>query len=118
MDPARQAAVAAAPRGHGRVADVVSRRLVDGLFPVRPTAVALDGSGADAVVARERFGSMRRAYGSETSLDVGVTPARNDLVVAVSNRTAQGFRDRFETPRDASSSVRVGTVRIVVRTWS
>lgn len=116
--PARGPARAAAPRGYGRVADVVSRRVVDGLFPARPTAVALHGNGTDAVVAERRFRSMRQAYGSETRLATGVTPATNDLVVAVSNRTERGMRERFESPRDAAASVRTGAVRIVVRTWA
>lgn len=118
MPAARDSALAASARGHGGVADAVARRTVAGLFPLRQTRVALQGGGADAVVVRERFSSMRSAYDAETALDAGVKPARTALAVAVSNRTEQALEKRFETPRAAADSVRTGRVHIVVRTWS
>jgi len=74
--------------------------------------------GADAVVARERFASMRSAYDSETTFEAGVEPARADLTAAVSNRTTRTLESQFETPRAAAAAVRTGSVHIVVRTWS
>jgi hypothetical protein len=113
-DRARSASVG----GYGHVADVVARGTVDGLFPPRRTRVALDGDGADAVVAREQFASMRSAYDSETTFEAGVEPARADLTAAVSNRTTRTLASQFETPRAAAAAVRTGSVHIVVRTWS
>jgi hypothetical protein len=118
VPPAHEAALTASTGGYGRVADVVARRTVAGLFPPRETRVALQGGGADAVVTRERFASMRSAYGSETSLETGVEPATTDLAVAVSGHTERALERRFETPRAAAESVRVGRVTVVVRTWS
>lgn len=118
LPPARDSALAASTGGYGHVADVVSRRTVDGLFPPRRTRVALQGGAADAVVVRERFASMRSAYGSETSLRVGVEPATSGLAVAVSDRTERAIERRFETPRAAAESIRTDRVTVVVRTWS
>lgn len=118
VPPARDAALAASTGGYGHVADAVARRTVAGLFPPRETRVALRGGGADAVVTRERFASMRSAYGSETALDAGVEHATSDLAVAVSGHTEEALERRFETPRAAAESVRVGRVTVVVRTWS
>lgn len=118
MPTAHDSALAASSSGYGRVADVAARRTVEGLFPSRRMRVALRGGAADAVVARERFGSMRAAYGSETTLDAGVEPATTDLAVAVAERTERAFDRRFETPRAAAESVRTDRVTVVVRTWS
>jgi hypothetical protein len=120
LPAARGPATDAAREGHGYgpVAGVVARHLVDGLFPPRRTRVALDGGAADAAVVRTRFASMRAAYGAETPLDAGVTPATDDLAAAVADRTERTFRDRFASPGAAASSVRVGRVTVVVRTWS
>lgn len=115
---ARDSAVAASGDGYRRVAAIVAGRTVDGLFPPRRSRVALDGGGVDATVTRARFDSMRSAYGSETTLDAGVTPARNDLTAAVANRTHTELRREFQTPRAAATSVRLDRVTIVVRTWS
>lgn len=118
LPTARNSARAASARGYEGVADAVARRTVAGLFPPRQTRVALQGGGADAVVVRERFSSMRSAYDAETTLKGGLNPASTALAVAVSNRTEQSLEKRFETPRAAADSVRTGRVYIVVRTWS
>lgn len=118
MPAARDSALAASPSGYGRVADVAARRTVEGLFPPRRTRVALRGGAVDAVVVRERFASMRSAYGSETTLEAGVEPATTDLAVAVAERTERTVARRFETPRTAAKSVRTSRVTVVVRTWS
>ena len=115
---ARGPALAAADTGYGGVADVVARRTVRGLFPPRRTRVALAGGAVDASVTRAAFARTASAYGSDTRLETGVTPATYDLTVAVSNRTRAELRDRFDTPRAAASAVRTDRVTVVVRTWS
>jgi hypothetical protein len=115
---AREPALAAADTGYRGVADVVARRTVHGLFPPRRTRVALDGGAVDANVTRAAFARTASAYGSDTRLETGVTPATYDLTVAVSNRTRAELRDRFDTPQAAASAVRTDRVTVVVRTWS
>jgi hypothetical protein len=118
VPPARTPALDASDRGYDGVADVVAERVVDGLFPSRRLRVALDGGGVDGSVARAGFERTASSYGSETTLDAGVTPATRDLTAAVANRTRTDLRARFETPRAAASSVRTDRVTVVVRTWS
>lgn len=115
---ARDPALDAAPTGYGRVARVVARHTVEGLFPPRRTRVALDGGTVDGAVARTRFERAAAAYDSGATLESGVTPATDDLTRAMSERTETELRDRYETPRAAASSVRTARVTVVVRTWS
>ncbi|WP_380675485.1 DUF7284 family protein [Salinigranum sp. GCM10025319] len=127
-DPAVDVAANAATTdtGYDRVAEVVSRRTVDGLFPPRRTHTALDGDAVDAGVTRATFDRMASAYGSEATLDsdardgdvAGDDAARFDLSVAVANRTSAELRERFESPEAAAASVETGRVTVVVRTWS
>lgn len=127
-DPAIDAARAtdATDTGYDRVAEVVTRRTVDGLFPLRRTHTALDGDAVDAGVTRTRFDRMASAYDSEATLDsdardgdvAGDDAARYDLSVAVANRTSAELRRRFDDPEAAAASVRTGRVTVVVRTWS
>jgi hypothetical protein len=118
LPAARDTAVDAAPIGYGRVAGVVARHAVEGLFPPRRTRVALDGGTVDAAVTHARFERAAAAYGSEATLEEGVTPATDGLAIAMSKRMETELRDRYETPQAAASSVRTGRVTIVVRTWS
>jgi hypothetical protein len=115
---ARDPALDDASIGYGRVARVVARQAVEGLFPPRRIRVARDGGTVDAAVARTRFERAAAAYGSEATLEEGVTPATDGLTAAVSKRTEAELRDRYETPRAAASSVRTGRVTVAVRTWS
>jgi D-alanyl-D-alanine dipeptidase len=107
-----------ATTGYAAVADTVATQVVDGQFPSRETAVALDGGGSDATVIRTRFASMRSAYGVNTSLEADVTAARTDLTGAMSTRIRAELQREFASPGDAAAAVRIDRVTILVRTWS
>jgi hypothetical protein len=126
MPATRANALAAAESGsYDAVAATVADGVVRGFFPPNATRHALL---ADYPVNRlvdyryRRFGSLVGA-GLSSNVSVAanernVTGANAQLRAALTERLATDMRDRFETPRAAARAVRVGDVRITVRTWS
>ena len=111
--------------GFAGVARVVAHRVVTGLFPAGVTAAVLDSNaGTDsrrAASLRERHRRTAaladvRVVESANGIDVRRTNAR--LVTAFATRFERELRREYETPEAAAAAVEVGTVTVVVRTWS
>ncbi len=115
----RSAARAAADeRGIEGVADAVAGGVVDGLFP--PTRTRVAAGGRDGAVLRHRYRLAERRFGVEehaSLTDDGVDAANERLAAALSDRIERDLREADVPPRAAAEGVRVGRVRIVVRTW-
>jgi hypothetical protein len=126
LPSARGAARRAAERdGFAGVARVLGRRIVAGLFPTGVTAAALARRGeAENASAADLRGRYRRTVTlagarvaeSEDGIDVDRTNAR--LVAAFAATFERELRRQYETPAAGADAVEVGTVTVVVRTWS
>ncbi len=104
-----------------RVGAVVSRRIVQGLFPPDRTRSALLGDYPVEGLVTYRYERLGRYLGANlTALAVAddATGANDRLATALGERLAADMRARFRSPRDAADAVSVGQVRITVRTWS
>lgn len=126
LPSARRAAHRQADReGFTGVARVLGTRVVAGLFPPGTTAAAL---GPSPESDSPRVASLRDRYRRTAALaDVRVAESENGVDVRRTNaRLASAFATRFErelrrtyeTPEAAADAVEVGTVTVVVRTWS
>ncbi|MFB6184098.1 MAG: hypothetical protein ABEI96_06040 [Haloarculaceae archaeon] len=118
----RRRAVRAGKNGsYEAVAATVARGVVSGLFPVRRTRLALAADRAVARPTRRRYGRVARALAVPVADALGdrdVEAADGRLIGALTARYAADLRDRYASPSAAARAVRVGRVRIVVRTWS
>jgi hypothetical protein len=115
----RDRALAASDAGFGSVARVVARGVVAGLFPPRRTRDRLRGGGA----ASDRVLRRYRAVADALGVDLGdpeadVAAANAVLTAALARHVERRLRAAFDSPRAAARSVRTGTARVVVRTWS
>lgn len=122
LPAARQQARATAEMGgYDEVADAVATRVITGLFPPGASEDALLG---DYPVNRlvtyryRRLGSLLEANVSAAVQSNNVGGANAALADALSDRLAADMRPQFESPAAAADAVRVGTVRLTVRTWS
>ena len=126
MPARRSAALAAAENGsYDAVAATVADGVVRGLFPPNATRHALLADYPVNRLVDYRYRRFGRSVGADTGPYVAVadnernvTGANAELRAALTERLATDMRDRFETPRAAARAVRVGDVRITVRTWS
>jgi hypothetical protein len=126
LPSARRAAHRQADReGFAGVARVLGDRAVAGLYPTGVTAAALDPSpesdSPQVAVLRERYRRTAaladvRVATSARGIDVRRTNAR--LADAFATRFERELRREYETPEAAADAVEVGTVTVVVRTWS
>ncbi|MFC6988061.1 hypothetical protein ACFQJD_03750 [Haloplanus sp. GCM10025708] len=119
---ARDAALDAAERdGMSGVANVTADRTVTGMFPPERTRFALQETSTAAETARRRYRRVEALVGEPPTRDLrsGKMYAANErLTAALADRLERGLRASFADPVAAARSVRVGSVRIVVRTWS
>jgi hypothetical protein len=121
MPPARARARRAADRsGFEGVAEVVADATVAGTFPPAKARLALRGDYPDDRLLRYRY----RRFGRLLAVEIGavdaerVAPANRRLRSALTDRFERDLRERFDSPRAAARSVRVGEVRLVVGRWS
>lgn len=117
----RDRALRAARRdGYAGVARVVAGATVTGWFPPSETRLALRGDHpVDALVTR-RYRRTADLLGTSVGNPVAaVEPRRaNDRIeTALARRLERDLRGAYDTPAAAARAVRVGTVRVVVRTW-
>ena len=111
---------AARSRGVDGVAGVVADALVRGLFPATRTRTAAGGAAPSAALVRHRY---RRAAtrlgisGKPRIADGGVAETNARLEGTLSDRIARDLRSTNTSATAAAEGVRLGRVRIVVRTW-
>jgi hypothetical protein len=118
--PSRRAAVrdAAESEGIEGIADVVADGIVDGLFP--PTRTRIAAGERDAALVRHRCRLAERRVGVDgraTLAHGGVAAANDRLATALSDRVAADLHGTNASTRRVVERVRLGRVRIVVRTW-
>jgi hypothetical protein len=118
--PARRAAER---EGFAGVAEILGRRIVAGLFPAEPTAAALarrsGAEGAAGLGSRyRRTAELAGASVVESGDGVDVERTNDRLAGAFASRFERELRRQYETPAAAAAAVEVGTVTVVVRTWS
>ena len=117
----QQARTVAASGSYASVAEAVAVRVVDGLFPPEAAEDALLGDyPVDRLVAY-RYRQMGRLLGANVTAAVranDVERANAALTDSLADRLAADMRTQFESPAAAAERVRVGTVRVTVRTWS
>jgi hypothetical protein len=120
LPSAREDAIESSTHGYEAVARVVARRLVRGLFPPRPTRLALRGDYPVDPLVRYRYRRAAAAYGTTVAdaLERDDPVAANArLVEAAVPIVERELRRGFDSPATAADAVDVGTVRIVVRRW-
>ena len=122
LPAARQRArTAAAPGSYGSVAETVATRIVDGLFPPEAAEDALLGDYPVDRLGAYRYRRMGQLFGANVTTAVranNVDRANAALTDALAAQLAADMRTRFESPAAAAEQVRVGTVRLTIRTWS
>jgi len=102
------------------VADVVAGGIVRGLFPPTRTRIAAGGGSPSAALVRHRYRRLSRRLGVSQSPpleDGGVGDANDRLESALSDRVARDLREANTSATVAAEEIRLGRVRIVVRTW-
>lgn len=100
---------------------VLARRIVRGLFPPDRTRSALLGDYPVEGLVTYRYERVGRFLGTnvtDRAVADDATGANAELSRALGERLAGDMRRRFRSPAAAADAVSVGTVRIVVRTWS
>jgi hypothetical protein len=120
--PSRRAeAIDAAERGGVEVvADAVAEGVVSGLFPPARTRTAAGSSRTVSAVVRHRYRRTEKRFGVDRSgaLADGEVDAANDrLAAGIADRVASDLRSSNTSAREAAAGVRLGSVRITVRTW-
>jgi hypothetical protein len=120
--PSGRAAVGdpATRRDVAGVADVVAGGIVRGLFPPIRTRVAAGGAYPASALVRHRYRLLQRRVGvdrSPTLADGGVDESNARVADALSDRVANDLRRAGASPDDVAAALRLGRVRITVRTW-
>lgn len=119
--PTKRAAArrAARSRGIDGVADVVAEGIVSGVFPPDRTRIAAGGGSPTAALVRHRYrrGAARLGVTRPVSPASGVEDTNDRLEAALSARIARDLRATNASAATAAEGVRLGRVRIVVRTW-
>ena len=111
---------AAATDGYAGVARVLATATVRGWFPPDEARLALRGEyPVDTLLARRYLRTAALVDANVTRPVAAVRPRRANrrLATALATRLERDLRDRFDSPAAAARAVRVGEVRVVVRTW-
>lgn len=115
------AAASAAERGFDPLANLLASRIVAGLFPARQLGHALAGDYPANALAENRYRQWADAYGvvlGDTLERGDVDTANRRLAEGLSEQVERDLADRYDSPTAATAPLRLGSVRIVVRTWS
>lgn len=118
---ARSEARNASDGGFRAVARIAAERTVSGLFPPERLRDAVGGDDPDAALARYRYRRGGDLLDVDAEVDVarGRTEAANErLTAALTRHFERDLRREHDSPRAAAQAVRVGRVRVTVRTWS
>jgi hypothetical protein len=111
---------ASQPRTMGAVANNTAAAIIDGRFPPRETTLALRGQYPVSTLTAQQYRRAGSALGVTPVLteDGNASTANARLRRQLAERLEQDMRARYSSPAAAAEALRVGTVRIVVRTWS
>jgi len=104
-----------------RLAAVVAKHVVEGMFPPERMRAAMASEGPDRAVAASRYRGAQDTYGAEVEkpLEDGDVETANARVAEALRRDIQRDMIReFDSPGEAARAVSVDRVRIVVRAWS
>ena len=115
-----QAHRAARRDGYAGVAGVLAAATVAGWFPPSEVRLALTGDCPVDVLLERRYRRTAATLGTSVDGPVGEgAPGRANARIEplLAERFERDLRDRFDTPAAAADAVRVGEVRVVVRTW-
>lgn len=118
---ANQEVTSAAARGFDPLANRLAARIVAGLFPARQLGHALAGDYPGNALAENRYRQWADAYGvvlGDTLERGDVDAANRRLAEGLSEQVERDLADRYDSPTAATARLRLGSVRIVVRTWS
>lgn len=121
---ARAPAVEAAGRdGYDGVAAVLANATVRGLFPERATRLGTRAGYPTAHVIGARYRKADSALGGVVSLpdemeDFEVARANAAVESALRERFVADLSSSYSDPESAARDVRIGSVTVVVRTWS
>jgi hypothetical protein len=113
---------AARSRGIDGVADAVAEGFVDGQFPPTRTRIAAGGGSSESALVRHRYRRLSNRLNvtrapRPTLADGGVADANDRLEAAAAERVRRDLRASNTSAAAAAEGVRLGRVRIVVRTW-
>jgi hypothetical protein len=108
-------------RGFAGLSELVAGSFVAGLVPPAQARVALAGDPPVSTLMRYRYRRLAGRYGTtvDDSLEDGdVEQVNRDLTLAASDEVEADLRTAFDSPEAASRTLDLGTVDVVVRTWS
>lgn len=108
-------------RTHEAVARAVAAAAIRGPYPAASSRRTLRSDGAPGAIAAGRYAHLASVLGVDVDgpLDAGRAGRVNErLIAALADRLAGDLRERFADPAAAKAAVRVGSVTVVVRTWS
>ena len=111
---------AARERGVPGLAAAIARRVVRGLFPPTYTRAAASEPSASGALVRHRYRRAESVLGVTPPAPLvsgGVDTGNDRLAAALATRVADDVRDSDAAATTVAERVRVGRVRIVVRTW-
>jgi hypothetical protein len=105
--------------GFAAVARVIAAATVTGLFDPEATRLALHGDPPVSELVERRYERTASLLGTNVNVsDADTARANARLRRALADRIEQDLRGRFDTPVAAARAVRIGTVRVRIRTWS
>lgn len=102
------------------VANATADGIVAGLFPPTRTRVVAGGSAPSSALVRHRYRRVASRVGAPPPRglgDGGVDDSNDRLVAAFSDLVARDLRETNRSATGAADAIRLGRVRIVVRTW-
>lgn len=121
ISPLENADDTAANDGFDGLGNAVAAELVRGLFPPRKGRLALAGDPPVETLVRHRYARASEEYSVRTQdvIERGDTrEANRRLAAPMSERVAADLRQQFNSPETAADALRLGDVKIAVRTWS
>lgn len=107
--------------GYDAVASLTAKATVRGLLPPERTSLALASDGPTGVLVRYRYAEAAEQLDANVTAFVATdaaSDANERLAARLADTFAADMAARFDSPQAAADAVRVGTVRVVVRTWS
>lgn len=121
VSPPSTAASVARRQGFRGLSRVVAGATVAGLVPPERTRLALSQDPPVRTLVRYRYRRLAELYGTDVDDELADGEARaanGKLTAAATGEVESDLRREFDSPEAAAGSLDIGTVEIVVRTWS